>query len=132
LNLLVVLGFVGTAFLPPSAGAAESAAPIIVDMAEFGFRPATITLRAGRPAILRLVNRGQIAHQIETALFHQVPLTVTDAVLSIEPPALTVLRLRPGATARVRFFPQVSGRFPFACTIEGHREAGMTGVCVVR
>jgi uncharacterized cupredoxin-like copper-binding protein len=26
------------------------------------------------------------------------------------------------------FTPRRKGRFPFACTIEGHREAGMVGV----
>lgn len=104
---------------------------IVVEMHEFRFRPAVIRLQVGRPATLRFVNRGQIAHQIETSMFGRVPVSVTDAESYIEAPGLSVLRVQPGAAATLQFVARVRGRFPFACTIEGHQEAGMSGVFVI-
>jgi len=101
-------------------------------MNEFRFRPAVIRLQVGRPASLRLVNRGQLAHQFQTEAFRHLPMTIVDAGTYIEAPGLEVLRLQPGATATLRFTPRVRGRVLFACTIEGHQEAGMAGVIEVR
>src|SRR5436853_4971095 len=49
-----------------------------------------------------------------------------------ETAGLDVIRLDPGGTARVEFLPQRKGRFVFACTLEGHQEAGMQGVLEVK
>ncbi|MDR7467339.1 MAG: cupredoxin domain-containing protein [Armatimonadota bacterium] len=127
---MVVL--VAIAFGQPSAAAVASVSPIVVEMTEFRFRPTTILLRAGRPAVIRLVNRGQIAHQFQAAALHRLPVTVVDTQTRIEAPGLEILRLQPGATATLSFVPRAGGRMPFACTIEGHQEAGMTGALVVR
>ena len=48
-----------------------------------------------------------------------------------ETPGLELIRLDPGGTARVEFLPRRTGRFVFACTLEGHQEAGMQGVLEV-
>jgi uncharacterized cupredoxin-like copper-binding protein len=103
-----------------------------VDMVEFAFRPNVIRLEAGRPARVVLRNRGQIAHQLETDYLRKVPVRLVDATLDAEMPGVDVVRLEPGGSARLEFFPRQKGRFTFACTIEGHREAGMHGVLEVR
>ena len=103
-----------------------------VSMQEFTFRPATIRLTAGRPVRLVLVNQGQIAHQFETSYLHALPVRVVGDALSAEAPGLDVIRLNPGGTARVEFVPHSRGRFVFACTLEGHKEAGMLGRLDVR
>ena len=121
----------GAVLLPASA---RAQAPLIVrvEMQEFAFHPATIRLTSGRPVRLVLVNEGQIAHQFETAYLHALSVRVVGDVLSAEAPGLDAIRLNPGGTARVEFLPRGKGRFVFACTIEGHKEAGMLGYLDVR
>ncbi len=97
-------------------------------MSEFAFRPATIYLTAGQPVQLVLVNRGQIAHQFETSYLRAVVVRIGGEMMAVETPGLNFLRLDPGGTARLDFLPREKGRFSFACTIEGHREAGMQGI----
>lgn len=116
----------------PVSAAPETPAVIAVDMREFAFRPSVIQLTAGRPVRLVFTNRGQIAHQFETEYLRQIPARVMDATLSVETPGLDLVRLAPGSSATVEFLPRRRGRFTFACTIEGHREAGMHGVLEVR
>jgi uncharacterized cupredoxin-like copper-binding protein len=101
-------------------------------MTEFAFRPTLIRVPAGTLLTLRFVNRGQIAHQFETAYLRATPVVVTDAALHVEAPGLDFVRLEPGASASLRFFARQRGRYSFACTIEGHREAGMVGRLEVR
>ena len=118
--------------LLPLPGGAQTPSPIRVEMIEFAFRPATIHLTAGRPVRLELVNRGQIAHQFEAAYLRALPVRITGGTVYVETAGLDVIRLDPGGTARVEFLPQRKGRFVFACTLEGHQEAGMQGVLEVK
>lgn len=124
-----VLGGLSAQTAPETAAAP---APIVVEMTEFRFRPAVIPLRAGQLAVIRLVNRGQIAHQFQAAALRHLPVTVVDTQTHLEAPGVEILRLQPGATATLSFVPRAAGRLPFACTIEGHQEAGMTGVLLIR
>jgi len=103
-----------------------------VEMVEFAFRPTVIVLESGRPVRLRFTNRGQIAHQFESAYLKNVPVLIASPSLHVEAPGLDVLRVAPGGEARLEFLPRRRGRFRFACTIEGHQEAGMRGVLEVR
>ena len=106
--------------------------PLRVEMAEFVFRPSTLRLTAGRPVKLLFGNRGQIAHQFETDYLLKVPVAIVDAIMHVENPGVAIVGMQPGARATIEFLPRVRGRFPFACTIEGHREAGMRGLLDVR
>jgi len=101
-------------------------------MTEFAFRPAVVQISAGRPVTLVLINSGQLAHQFETAYLRTVSTRVVSAALMVDSVGLEVVRLNPGVSARLEFLPLRKGRVAFACTIEGHREAGMTGVLDVR
>ncbi len=114
-------------FLPAS----QAAGPVKVEMVEFAFRPAVIRVRAGQMITVNLVNRGQIAHQFQTEALRGLAVTVTDVQMHLETSSLEILRLQPGAFAAVWFTPRRKGRFRFACTIEGHREAGMEGILEV-
>lgn len=114
------------------AVSAEHPQSIALSMHEFFFRPAVIRLDAGRPVTLRVSNRGQIAHQFDAPLLRSLPVIVIDSSIHVETSGLDVLRLQPGASATVVFTPKVRGRYRFACTIEGHQEAGMVGYLLVR
>jgi uncharacterized cupredoxin-like copper-binding protein len=112
--------------------AATSRTTVDIDMLDFAFRPRMIALRAGVPVRLVLRNRGQIAHQLETDYLRRTAIQVQGDVLYVEAPGLDIARVNPGGTARLAFLPRRVGRFVFACTIEGHREAGMQGILEVR
>jgi uncharacterized cupredoxin-like copper-binding protein len=118
----------------PSVIGAQVLTPRIVEiqMTEFAFRPAVIQLDAGRPVRLVFINRGQIAHQFESVYLRGLPLTIIDDALHVEARGLDLIRLDPAKSARVEFLPRQRGRFVFACTIEGHQEAGMRGTIDVR
>jgi len=123
---------VAALLLPSSAGAQTQPAVIRIEMSEFAFRPAALTLTAGRPVRLVVVNEGQIAHQFEAAYLRALPLQLVGDALHAEIPGLEFLRVNPGGTARLEFVPWRKGRFVFFCGIEGHREAGMQGFVQVR
>jgi len=116
----------------PSASAQPVGGPILVEMVEFAFRPAAIRAKAGQSVTLRFVNRGQIAHQFGADYLRIVPVVSSDSRMRVEAPGLEALRLQPSESATIQFVPRRRGRFQFACTIEGHREAGMVGVLEVR
>jgi uncharacterized cupredoxin-like copper-binding protein len=116
----------------PAAHAVQPLRTLRIEMTEFRFRPAVIRLTAGQPVRLVLSNRGQIAHQFVTDYLREVPVTIADETTHVESRGLDIVRLEPSASATIEFVPRVRGRFVFACTIEGHREAGMVGVLEVR
>ncbi len=116
----------------PAAFAQPTSIPLRIEMVEFAFRPAVIRAQAGRPVTLQFVNRGQIAHQFGAEYLRTVPVVSSDSKMRVEAPGLELLRLQPGESATIQFVPRRRGRFPFACTIEGHREAGMEGMLEVR
>jgi len=126
----VPLALAGILTIPP-AFAQPAAGPILVEMVEFAFHPAAIRLRVGQSVTLRFVNRGQIAHQFVADVLRTIPAVVNDSKMRIELPGLDSLRLQPGESATIQFVLRQRGRFRFACTIEGHREAGMEGVLEV-
>lgn len=114
------------------AAQADSPPVVRLEMREFSFQPSTVRLPAGRLVKLVLMNRGQLAHQVEAAALRGVPATVIGGPLHVESTGLDVVRVQPGGSATVETLLPKRGRFPFACTIEGHREAGMTGMLDIR
>lgn len=111
--------------------ATELASTTRVEMREFAFAPGTVRLRRG-VVTLHVVNRGRIAHQFDATVLRTGPVAVRTGPAYVEAPGLDRLRLEAGAEARLTLYLPRPGRYPFACTIEGHREAGMTGVLEVR
>ena len=128
--LLVVSAL--AACTPGPVGAEAARATIHVEMVEFAFRPRVVVLRAGTPVRIVLRNGGQIAHQLDADYLRLVAVQLVTEGLYVEAPGLAIVRLTPGSSVRLDFLPGRRGRFSFACTIEGHREAGMTGVLEVR
>lgn len=118
----------------PAALSAQSKAPltVVIAMTEFAFQPSVVRIPNGRPLNLVFVNRGQIAHQFETKYLRRAPVRLISKELYLEVNGLAIVRLQPATRARVQFTPRERGRFPFACTIEGHQAAGMIGYLDVR
>lgn len=133
--------------VPPSTAAAASARSVAsvaggtlpasaqtvrVETAEFVFRPAVIAVSAGRPVRLVFANRGRLAHQFQADYLRALPARIWDDATLAEVQGVTLVRVEPAGTASIEFYPRRRGRFVFACTIEGHREAGMRGVLEVK
>lgn len=115
-----------------ATASAQPLGTIRIEMTEFAFRPAVVRIAYGRPTRLLLVNRGQIAHQFDTEFLRSAAATVSAGRLRVDATGLEFARLDPGGTAYLEFVPLRRGRFPFACSIEGHTEAGMKGILDVR
>lgn len=117
---------------PARAAPPQTPITLQIVMTEFAFTPSIVRIQRNRPAQVFLVNRGQIAHQLQTNYFQREQIRLTEDTLYVEAPGLDLVRLQPGSRAKLEFLPRRSGRFTFTCTIEGHQEAGMKGLLVVR
>jgi uncharacterized cupredoxin-like copper-binding protein len=116
----------------PAAVAPATPRIVQVEMTEFQFRPRVILVEAGRTVRLAFANKGRLAHQFETDYLRALPVRVMDESIVAETSGSAFVRLEPGAAASIDFRPHRRGRFAFACTIEGHAEAGMRGILDVR
>jgi uncharacterized cupredoxin-like copper-binding protein len=92
----------------------DAAQQVTVQMTEFKFDPATLTVQQDRPVVVTLRNTGSVPHDFAV-------------------PELNVhsQNVAPGQTGRVEFTPSTSGTFRIVCTEPGHSEAGMVGQLVV-
>ena len=107
-----------------------------VEGRSWGFDPAVVEVPAGARVKLTLVNDGRAVHDVEIA---GIPAEDIDALRGEMHTAsgghhdesLVAAHAAPGTTASVLFTPSESGVYEFACTIPGHREAGMVGKLVV-
>ncbi|MCS7235707.1 MAG: cupredoxin domain-containing protein [Armatimonadota bacterium] len=141
-------------------GAVQAAgAPQVVElqMKEFAFLPATVTLKAGVPVELRLVNRGVVEHEFMVydlghlhpagmdpqkmhrelearSYFRGVAVQVEGRAKLVERRGkdLVMVTLAPSERITLRFTPRRRGTFEMGCHVAGHYEAGMKGSWVVR
>ncbi|HYN35349.1 MAG TPA: cupredoxin domain-containing protein [Actinomycetota bacterium] len=86
---------------------------VVVKARDFGFSPPTVTVDAGTPVNITLVNEGDVVHD----------LTIPE--LDIQVVAAPEERASLGLT------PDRAGEYRFECTVPGHAEAGMVGRFVV-
>lgn len=84
-----------------------------ITMKEMAFVQSEITVKAGQPVTLRLVNRDGYAHAFDIDEF--------DIHTS----------LAANETAELSFTPEKHGLYPFYCSSPGHEMAGMIGTLIV-
>jgi uncharacterized cupredoxin-like copper-binding protein len=134
------------------AAAAPKAQKLTITMAEFKYSPKTITIRAGVPVELTVVNRGAVEHEF---LVYTPPKTAPDdwdeyAIANtyfqdlgevevvfrdrgaVAGTSLFEVELEKGRSATVLFTPAKKGTFEIGCHVEGHYEAGMKGTLIVK
>lgn len=138
------------------AATAWAAAPqkLTITMRDFSYSPAKVTLQAGVPAELTLVNKGKVAHEFmiydmpkqgmmmggemghewveQTNYFHMVNVQVTGGKVRRHQGDFMELSVPAGKSATLRFVPTKKGTFEMGCMIEDHYEAGQHGVIVVK
>jgi uncharacterized cupredoxin-like copper-binding protein len=109
----------------------------VVEGRRWSFDPAVIEVSDGERVMLILVNDGRAVHDVEIA---GVPAEEIEVVSSEtraaaggghHDEAVVAAHASPGTTAAVLFTPTEAGEYEFACTIPGHKEAGMVGKLIV-
>ena len=149
----VILGVIAglVAALTTVATAAAKAQKVTVTMTDFKFTPKSVTVRAGVPVELTLVNKGAVEHEfmvyappkaapddwdeyvMDNTYFKdmgeiEVVFRNQGAVASTR---MFEVELEKGKGATVLFTPSKKGLFEIGCHVEGHYEAGMKATFVV-
>jgi uncharacterized cupredoxin-like copper-binding protein len=142
---LVLLSFGWT------AGAAK-AQKITITLREHSFTPAKIALQAGVPAEIRLINEGTLKHEFTAYVTPRGKVSDWDEYVmantyfkdlgevgaefegigAVAGTRVFEVEVQPGKEAELKFTPTRKGTFEMACHVEGHYEAGMKGLVVVR
>jgi len=116
----------------PPAGPQTAARPdvdwgraetISVRMTDFAFAPARLSLRAGTPVRLHLVNGGSGAHDFSAPAFFATVAYPAGAGA----PDDGKITLAKDETADLLFVPTAPGTYPLECTRFLHTLFGMTG-----
>lgn len=119
-----------------ACGASSPATELTVTMTEFGFEPNTITVTAGEPVKLTLVNNGAIEHDfvVEVMPVKDVSTEGMDMDHMSGDHAEYDLHTATaaGATSSISFTVTEPGTYQIICSVPGHKEAGMTGELIVK
>jgi len=143
-----------TAMSLASAAWAATVQKVTITMRDFSYTPAKVTLQAGVPAEITLMNKGKVAHEWmvydmpkqmdmmggemghewveKTNYFHVMPVTASGGKVTRHSGDFMELQVAPGKSATLKFTPTRKGTFEMGCMIEGHYDAGQKGVLVVK
>lgn len=103
---------------------------ISVDMADFTFDPANVTVPAGSEVELNLSNSGTLEHEWVIMMFGQEATAPFDD--ADEAAMYFEAELQPGSEASFTFTaPEEPGEYQLVCGTPGHLEAGMVGTLTV-
>jgi uncharacterized cupredoxin-like copper-binding protein len=110
-------------------GADFAAAQVVeVSLSNFDFTPSTITLRAGQPYALHLVDRASGGHDFKAPEFFEAAQVASQDSAKV---AEGEVELRGGQSATVHLIP-AAGTYKLVCSHFGHSMMGMKGTIVVR
>ena len=127
------------AAVSPEPEAAEGPVfEVTLDAEEWLFEPAVLEVPVGHLVELSLVNNGIVEHDVEVVGVPVEDIKVVGAGEGHErlggghhDEGVIAAHAEPGTTATVVFTAIEVGEYEFACTIPGHKEAGMVGKLVV-
>ena len=133
---MIVGGLIGVAMLATGGPATGPAQTVIAR--EMAYIPIEVKGVVGRPVTIRLRNEGLLEHDfnvvgIRASGVKAVDVGVTAAHGSAHGSAPEAVHVAagPGKTGTLTFTPLVPGVFPVACSVPGHKEAGMVGTLTV-
>lgn len=120
------------------AGCASGPKKIEIETKNMAFSTKQITLKAGVPVRLFLVNNDTVVHDFSV---DTIPVDVTAQTANPDPaehthagekePDLHVAVLA-GEKGWVEFTPMAAGTYTFYCSVSGHMAGGMQGTLVVK
>ena len=104
-----------------------------IELSEMAFTPKEITLKAGKPHIVKVVNKGVVKHEFTAGeFFGSVAFRkAQDVSGEFKAPAPHEIEVFPGKEIEVYLIPTKAGAYKLVCEIEGHFEAGMFGTITV-
>jgi uncharacterized cupredoxin-like copper-binding protein len=127
---VVVIG-IGQALAQP-----DPASVVRIELSEYAFSPAQVTLKAGRAVTLTVVNTGRATHMFASKYLGSQDLEIEGADMEVDAPnGVKYVKLQPGKSAEIKFTPEKKGTFDFSCDVKTggrtHRDRGMKGQLVV-
>src|SRR6516164_4236284 len=105
-------------------------APVVrVELSEYRFTPAQVTVKAGRPVTLKVVNTGRSTHMFASQYLGSQDLEIEGSDMEVDAPnGVKYVRLQPGKSAEIKFTPTKKGMFDFGCDVmmggRSHRDQG--------
>ena len=106
---------------------------VTIELAEMSFTPKDITLEAGQPYVLEIVNVGTEKHEFTAEAFMRTVAArkaeTTESEVKV--PYFTEIEVFAGKTAELFLIPLVPGTYELVCEIKGHFEKGMFGTITV-
>ncbi len=143
------------AFPSPGGVRGSGAQQLTITMGDFSFTPGKITLQAGVPAEIALVNKGTVIHEWavylmpkpglggtklhewaeDNSYFKGLELSVASGPgIEVERkgPSIFNIEVAAGKSTVVKFTPVKMGTFEMGCEVPGHYEIGMKGTLTVR
>ena len=133
LTLLILAGLVISACGGTDAPKTE----ITLDLTDFAYTPAAITIPAGQPVVLTLTNNGLVEHDfvIETIDARTVLLQDSGSEAHHAHGEASNFDVHAsaqvGETTVVELTVSEPGTYQFFCSVEGHKDAGMIGELIV-
>jgi len=106
---------------------------VTIELSEFAFTPKDITLEAGQPYVLEVINRGTVKHEFTAGAFFRTVATrkAETAESEVKVPFFTEIEVFAGKSVEIFLIPLIPGIYDLVCEIEGHYEAGMFGTITV-
>ncbi len=114
----------------------DPASVVRIELSEYAFSPAQVTLKAGRAVTLKVVNTGRATHMFASQYLGSQDLEIEGADMEVDAPnGVKYVKLRPGKSAEIKFTPAQKGTFDFSCDVKTggrtHRDRGMKGQLIV-
>ena len=114
----------------------DPASVVRIELSEYAFSPAQVTLKAGRAVRLKVVNTGRATHMFASQYLGSQDLEIEGADMEVDAPhGVKYVKLQPGKSAEIKFTPAQKGTFDFSCDVRTggrtHRDRGMKGQLVV-
>ena len=114
----------------------DPASLVQIELSEYAFSPAQVTLKAGRAVTLKVVNTGRATHMFASKYLSSQDLEIEGADMEVDAPnGIKYVKLQPGKSAEIKFTPEKKGTFDFSCDVRTggrtHRDRGMKGQLVV-
>jgi len=133
-SMVVILQ--GVAGLAQGLAQSDAASVVRIEMSEYAFTPAQVTLKAGKPVTLTVVNMGRATHMFTSTYLASQDLEVESADIEVDAPkGVKYVKVQPGKSSAIKFTPMQNGTFEFSCDVKSggrsHRDRGMKGQLVV-
>ncbi len=126
---------------------------VTLTIRDFSYTPDKVTLQAGVPAEITIINKGKVKHEFmlhsmprgmsgrpphewaeDNSYFKGLQVNVEGAGVEAERHGMSLFEVQigTGKIAVVKFTPTKRGTFEFACLITGHYEQGQKGTLIVQ